>query len=394
MDLTQRIASMDLLRGLAILGILFMNIVAFAAPEPAYMSPAWVGEPSLSDKIAYSFQYIFANSRFYSLFCLLFGAGLVMFWQRAELKGYNAKALISSRLRWLLLFGILHLTLLFFGDILISYALCGMLLVSAISDDSDRLMRRGIIFIGVATAIFTLVAFLSLGEVPKEERMLAIPLSPEDASALINQATGSFGAMVWYNIKYGGVLLLALPLMFWLLGGIMLLGMALIKRGFFYKGLSNKQEFTLFIIGFALSAGQLTLLWLGDFLENFALLLPANMVAAVMLAVAIGSRGVKMCNNNSQFCMPLQYAGRMAFSLYIFQSLTMTILFRWLAPELFGAMPRVELLGIAAVMTILQLLLATWWQTKIGQGPLERMWRHLIYRNHQSQNKKIEPSIT
>lgn len=392
MDLSQRIASMDLLRGLAILGILFMNIVAFAAPEPAYMSPAWAGEPSFSDKVVYSIQFVFANSKFYSLFCLLFGAGLVMFWQRAEAKGYDAKSLLKSRLRWLLLFGALHLTLLFFGDILVSYALCGMLLLGSIARDSDKLMRRGLIFIGVASTIFVLVACMTLVEAPKDEQMLAIPLTSEEAAALINQATGSFGDMVWYNIKHGGILVLALPMMFWLLGGIMVLGMALMKNDFFNKGLSNKKEFTLFILGFLLSAGQLVMIWQSDFLSGFALLLPANAVAAIMLAVAIASRGVKICNNKQNFCMPLQYAGRMAFSLYIFQSITMTLLFRWISPDLFGVLSRIDLIGVAVVMTVIQLLLATWWQTKIGQGPLEKLWRHLIYRKHQPQTKEVEPS--
>jgi len=383
MDLSKRIASMDLLRGLAILGILFMNIVAFSAPEPAYMSPAWQGEPSMADKLAYSFQFMLANSRFYSLFCLLFGAGLVMFWQRAEFKGFDANALTKTRLHWLMLFGAVHLSLLFFGDILVSYAICGLIILGKVNWESDKLLRRGIIYIAISATIFSLIASMDLIDVPKEERMLPIPLSLDDANALINQATGSVLDMIWYNVKHGGVLVLAMPLMFWVLGGIMLLGMGLMKSDFFDNGLSNKREFSLFALGFCLSGVQLAMMWQTDFLSGFALMMPLNAVAAILLAVAVASRGAKLCKNNPNILMPLQYAGRMAFSLYIFQSLTMTLLFRWIRPDLFGQLARIEMLGVALVMTLAQLFIAIWWQTKIGQGPLEKMWRHLIYRNHQ-----------
>jgi len=315
----------------------------------------------------------------------LFGAGLVMFWQQAEAKGFEPKRLLTTRLRWLLLFGVLHLTLLFFGDILVSYALCGMLILSKVTWDSKALIRRGVIYISISTTIFTLAAAATLIDVPKEESMLQIPLNVDQVSALIERATGSVSQMLWYNIEHGGTLVLAFPLLFWLLGGIMLVGMGLMKDSFFINGLSNKHEFRLFSIGLLLSGSQLVLQWQTDFLNAFSLFIPVNSVAAVMLAVAIASRGVKICINNSHVCMPLQYAGRMAFTLYIFQSLIMTLVFRWLSPELFGALSRVELLGIAALMTIVQLILATWWQTKIGQGPLERMWRFLIYRHHQPQ---------
>jgi len=387
MDSVQRIASMDLLRGLAILGILFMNIVAFAAPEPAYISPAWAGEPSMSDKVAYSIQYLFANSRFYSLFCLLFGAGMVMFWQRAQDKGFDGQSLLMTRLRWLLLFGVLHITLLFFGDILLTYALCGFILFTKVTWDADKLIKRGLIYLSISTVLWLLIAGIFLIELPDNEQMMPIPLAAEDVTILVDQAIGTVGQMLWYNGKLGGAMILGFPILFWLLGGIMLLGMGLMKRDFFNHGLSNSHEFLLFSIGLALSVGQLAVQWQTQFLNGFSLFMPANAIAAILLALAVASRGVKVCLTNPQFSMPLQYAGRMAFSLYIFQSITMTLLFRWLAPQLFGALSRSEMLGVAVVMTIIQLILATWWQTRIGQGPLEKLWRGLIYRNHQPINR-------
>jgi len=381
MDLTKRIASMDLLRGFAVLGILIMNIVAFAAPEPAYMSPAWAGTASFADELTYSAQFLVANGRFYSLFCLLFGAGLVMFYQRAQFKGFDADKLLKSRLRWLLLFGVLHLTLFFYGDILVTYALCGMLLFSSIKNDGRVLIRRGIIYIFVAIVIFTGLALLTLIESPDNESFLGYPIAPSKIQALSAQATGSVGQMIWYNVKHGGPLVLSLPLMFWLLGGIMTLGMGLMKQDFFNKGLSNRLELLFISIGIILSSGQLLLLWQTAFVDELMLFIPANMLAAIFIAVAVASRGIKICQNNPNFAMPLQYAGRMAFSLYIFQSLAMTIMFRWVAPQLFSTISRLEMMAVVLIMTILQLILATWWQTKIGQGPLEKLWRWLIYRN-------------
>ncbi|NRA62718.1 MAG: DUF418 domain-containing protein [Psychrobium sp.] len=381
MDLSQRISSMDLLRGLAILGILFMNIVAFSAPDEAYMSPAWHAMATDSDKMVFSVQFMLAHSKFYSLFCLLFGAGMVMFWQRAEAKGFDAKKLTRSRMAWLLLFGALHLTFLFFGDILFIYAVCAFCIMGKVTWDGDKTVRRGMIYMTVGVLLLSLMAALTLIPMPKGQEMMLLPQSSDILAGKVAQATGSFGDMILYNLKTGGAMVAGLPIMFWLLGGIMLVGMGLMKNGFFSRGFSNGAELTLFAVGFTLTASQLAMMWQTDFVNLFSLFVPLNALGAVMLALAVASRLIKCCIKNPNFLMPLQYAGRMAFSLYILQSIIMTLLFKWIAPEMFGNTSRLDAMGIAAIVIALQLILATIWQTKIGQGPLEKMWRHLTYRS-------------
>ncbi|MDP2560460.1 DUF418 domain-containing protein [Psychrobium sp. 1_MG-2023] len=384
MESPNRIASLDLLRGIAILGILFMNIVAFGAPEIAYISPAWLGEISLGDKLAYSGQFIFANARFISLFCILFGAGLVLYWQKLEQKNIAPLPILKTRLHWLLLFGSLHLTILFFGDILLTYAICGLIVLNKVLWTQEKLMRNAIIYLTVGFVLFTGVAALMLLPSPDEE-IFPLVLTEAKAAVEIANATGSFIEMIFYNLAYGVPLVLGLVLLFWFVGGLMLLGMALLKNGFFERGFSNKLEVVLIVSGLILSATQLSFIWQTDFLSAFFLLLPVNQLAAIFITLGVSSRLIKMVTANNQLLLPLQYAGKMAFSLYIFQSIVMTLLFRVFMPELFGALSRTELLGVALVMTIIQLVIATFWQTKIGQGPLEKIWRRLIAKKLNAQ---------
>ena len=379
----ERISSLDLLRGIAILGILFMNIVGFAMPEVAYMNVNWHGVATETDKLSFALQYFFAKERFIALFCVLFGAGMVVFWQRAQAKYFEPIALLRKRMAWLLLFGILHLTFLFYGDILILYATCAFLIIKSVPNDDEKLMRRGIIYTAIGMVIFMCLAALMLLEldVNSGKSMLGYPYTVEEANDLINSAVGSYGNMISYNLKTGWGVLVAWAIYFFTISGPMLIGMSLIKKGFFKKGFSLRTELMLILVGSVMSASQLYMIMNTDFTVDFWLIAPFNTIGGLLVILFVSSRIVKAVSKKSHWLMPLQHVGRMAFSLYIFQSITMTLLFRVILADHFGQWHLGELMAIAAVTSIVQIILASWWQGKIGQGPLEKLWRKLIYRN-------------
>ena len=120
-----RLASLDNIRGIAMLGILFMNLLSIAGPFAAYSNPHWHNQGSFTDTLVFSFQHLFFDTRFMSLFCLLFGAGLALLWDKLQQRGYQPEKIIYRRLRWLLLFGFIHGVFIWFGDILFNYALAG-----------------------------------------------------------------------------------------------------------------------------------------------------------------------------------------------------------------------------------------------------------------------------
>jgi uncharacterized protein len=121
-----RITAIDALRGLAILGILVMNVPFHANILTGYVP---FDTPLLSDQVIIFLQSMLADGRFRSLFCLLFGVGMAIQFQSCANKGLPYRTFLTSRLKWLLLFGILHAVLVFGGDILMLYSLCGYLLV-------------------------------------------------------------------------------------------------------------------------------------------------------------------------------------------------------------------------------------------------------------------------
>src|SRR5712692_4927581 len=122
----ERIASLDVLRGLAVLGILVMNIQSFAMIEAAYSNPTAFGDLKGANYLVWLLSHVLADQKFMTIFSMLFGAGIVLMTGRREQAGRRSAAVHYRRMGVLALFGLLHAYLLWYGDILFSYALCGM----------------------------------------------------------------------------------------------------------------------------------------------------------------------------------------------------------------------------------------------------------------------------
>src|SRR5712692_3063027 len=123
----ERIASLDVLRGLAVLGILVMNIQSFAMIEAAYSNPTAFGDLKGANYLVWLLSHVLADQKFMTIFAMLFGAGIVLMTGRREKAGLRTAAVHYRRMGALALFGILHAYVFWYGDILFSYALCGML---------------------------------------------------------------------------------------------------------------------------------------------------------------------------------------------------------------------------------------------------------------------------
>ncbi|MFD2135723.1 DUF418 domain-containing protein [Novosphingobium resinovorum] len=131
-----RLETLDLIRGVAVLGILAINIAGFAGPMIGTTTPTLLHPVSPLDEAAWAFSFLFFEGKMRALFTLLFGAGLVLFHERAEAAGRDGDQIQLRRLGWLLLLGIAHYLLLWWGDILFLYAACGIaaLLMRPLSD--------------------------------------------------------------------------------------------------------------------------------------------------------------------------------------------------------------------------------------------------------------------
>lgn len=132
--------TLDALRGFAVMGILAMNIVGFAMPEWAYISPGLFSD-SLGDRISWLFSFVFVEGKMRGLFSLLFGASMMLIIERTEAKGKDAAKVHYARMFWLALFGLAHYFLFWFGDILFTYAAIGCIAFLLHDWEPERLIK-------------------------------------------------------------------------------------------------------------------------------------------------------------------------------------------------------------------------------------------------------------
>src|SRR3954469_890664 len=123
-----RITTLDTIRGIAVMGIFSVNVIAFAMPEAAYFNPAAYGGTHGASLGIWVANYVLIDGKMRGLFSLLFGASTLLVIQRAEAEGLDPRRVHFRRMAWLLVFGLGHFFLLWYGDILTLYAIIGFLL--------------------------------------------------------------------------------------------------------------------------------------------------------------------------------------------------------------------------------------------------------------------------
>ena len=148
---TTRIDAIDVLRGVALLGILLMNVQSFAMPQAAYFNPTAYGDLEGADLYVWVAGRMLADQKFMTIFSMLFGAGIVLMAGRAEARG-DARRVHYRRMGWLLVIGLLHAHLLWPGDVLFLYAVCGMLVYPLRWQPPGRLLALGAGLLAVSWA--------------------------------------------------------------------------------------------------------------------------------------------------------------------------------------------------------------------------------------------------
>lgn len=395
-----RIATLDFMRGVAVLGILFANIVAFSQPMAAYFWPGALTRPmGGADEAVWLFQYLFIDGKMRGLFALLFGAGMVLF---VDAKGARLQV---RRLAWLAVFGLAHFFLLFRGDILFAYAMCGMLVLPMVRSPARTLLTLGL---GLYLLGGLYQCLWDLPRLEQERRVLAAcPETVEcliteddrvywaDRDRLLQQARaetavmrGGFTGIVTSNWHDHGsepvegallALLETLPLM--------LVGMGLQRAGFFAGTIPLRALRNWGLAGIVAGA-VLTLplaQWVGGaghppVRSSYAFLGPAQIVRLPMIlgmaACLVWLAGGLVSGWLGQRIVA---AGRMAFSNYLGMSLLMAVLYQGWGLGRFGEQGRVELLQSVLAGWIVMLAWSQPWLARFRHGPLEWLWRCLAY---------------
>lgn len=395
----ERVEALDVLRGFALLGILLMNIEAFVGPLNAAMTglnPALTG----ADRWADALIYLLVQGKFYTLFSLLFGVGFAVMMTRAEAFGRPFTGLYARRLLALAAFGAAHGLLIWSGDILLTYALTGALMLWLFGRmPVSRLPRWGILAYlapALLTFLFALMFQMAQND-PGKSAELGQQITERaehwqqtlQAQRQAYGSEGSFAAATAQRADDVAQLLTYIP--FW---APAILGMFLIGAWFWRSGVIAEPERhsevfrRLRFRGFALGLPLVAL--------SFRLLPTVDLYrmdytsASAGLTMALGNLALCLAYA-STLVLALQHprwknrvawlapAGRMALSNYLIQSLICVGIFYGYGLGYFEQLSRAWQIPFVLAVFGLQVLYSRWWLARFRFGPAEWLWRAATY---------------
>lgn len=398
----QRLVSLDFIRGIAVLGILFANITAFGQPFYGYFWPDALAEPATAgDKYVWLFQTVFVDNKFRGLFSLLFGAGIYLFLERAWSRG-RGRALQFRRLAILGLFGVAHYFLIWRGDILTIYAFSGMLALAFV-----RFTARSQLFTGLGLYVFGLLlmtammgANLAAATVPafaeqmdeaSRNQILEAPneILETSAAEVTLYRDGGYLEIVEKVVKEDAGMLVQQVLMVGLLEtlGLVLIGMGLYRMGFF-GGAFDARKMKLWgwigvIVGAVVTVPIALMPYQADFPFYLTLFVfnGIGRVGQLPMVLGLAALLVLWAPTATQGWLGSRFsaAGRMAFSNYLGTSIVMMFVFHGWALGLFGYLHRVELFGVVLLAWAAMLAWSKLWLARYRYGPLEWLWRCMTY---------------
>lgn len=408
----QRIALLDTLRGFALLGILPMNIPTFAFSYYAYMYPPLSGGFPGPDMYAWAFGHVFFEMKMMTIFSMLFGAGVVLLTSRHARRGSPATALFLRRSAWLAIIGLLHAYLLWYGDILFSYALCGLVVFAM-----RRARPRTLITVGLLLMLIPTLVNLGIGAAMHELRAAALEataaLDPGEAphrggaveawegfrssfyptaeTVAAERAAREGGFLDYLRMNAPQALEMQTFLLLlwgvWRITGAMLLGAALLKLGFLDGRASTRACAMLGVGGLAIGLPlaalgacltiadhfDIVMLFLRDSQLNYWASLPAALGYTGCIALLVRSGAL------TGLLSVFADIGRMALTNYLAQTILCLLLFTSLGLNLWNQLSRVELWGCVIAIWLVQAIVSVLWLRRFQFGPAEWLWRSLTY---------------
>jgi uncharacterized protein len=423
---SERISSVDLLRGFSLMGILIMNITDFAGPGWNYAIPLTTVKPVFNgphwkaNTIVWFLRWILAEGKMRALFSMLFGAGVILLTSRAEKRGAGVRAadIYTRRNMWLVLFGMLHCFLIWNGDILFFYGVAALMFLFPFRNLKPKTLIWTAVVVLLLNTLVVQVgqgvgAYHEMKQAQKANAALAQhqTLTEDQIAALkswkdiqdrwrpgtkllyrdiaehqhgwLSQAADAGDAFRGETIgAYAG---------FGDWFGLMLLGMGLFRLGFFSLKLETRTYALTALIGLGI-AWPLTFwgcwhAWRGGF-DMFQTGLVLNVpYDLTRVTGALGNAAVLLLMMRAGvfkwLLARVAAVGQMALSNYILTSLTMKTIFVWGAWHWYGYVEYYKLYYAVAGMWLVNLIFSTLWLKKFQFGPIEWCLRSLTYWKRQ-----------
>ncbi|UXH79064.1 DUF418 domain-containing protein [Roseateles amylovorans] len=419
-----RLHTIDMLRGFALLGILAANIDTFAGPESFHnipiglAQPAFVGWHAPLDLLIFSFKWFFIEGKMRALFAMLFGAGVVLFTQRlaGANRGMEEADAFHRRNMWLIVFGFLHGVLIWSGDILLMYGATALLCLYPLRHlPARRLMVVGLIVWAVGGTWGLSNAFRA-GDTLRDGRALheavaakaqGLPLTPAQTSLLAKkdkqdmerQAKATAAVEKVHAEAYldgfrsrASAFLNFVSWIFtsgWIAEvlGAMLVGMGLYKSGFLSGQWRTRTYAAICMTGYGLAAPVVAFgIWAAH-QEGFSAY--ANMrwlylpyIGVQILVMFANAAALLLLSRWAPFApiaARLRDVGRMALTNYILTSLLCKIVFVWSPLALYGRLEYYQYHYVVVSIWLVNLTFSGLWMRHFRFGPLEWIWRSLTY---------------
>ena len=408
---TNRIAEVDIIRGFALFGVLLVNVVAFnsllfAQTDPMYYLTLPPGQEALIDQIGSVIIRIFAEAKFYPIFSFLFGLGFYIFMDRAEQKYqqrsyknlgntenqiFKPRQLFKRRCFFLLLFGIVNLVFIWYGDILHTYGILGFLLLFFIKKEPKQIKGWIVGLFTISILLYVVLGFFT---------ELAIQMKGSEAiasSELLQMSKevyteGSFLSVVSFRLTQEIPMVLG-NLLFWApkILAMFLLGILSGKLKIFHDiagnwnlivktakitgGISLITTISTLFFGFQvfpLPAVVLTPLEI-LFGELTSIFLSIFYISAVIILIRL--------NKFTKLFEYLKYTGQMALTNYLVQCFVCSLVFYGYGLGYLNNMSITGGILFTILLFIIQMIYSKAWLTRHSYGPLEKLWRQLTYGN-------------
>lgn len=387
-SLGERIEVLDVLRGAALFGIIAANMRGFNGPLAAYMNHTLMWTDPVS-RAAQVFVDLFIQGKFITLFSFMFGIGFAIQMERADARGIESRVFYLRRLAVLLLFGILHVVLVWWGDILAPYALLGFVLLLFRKRSQRSLLRWSAGLYAYPAVLGAVMLALHSAGVPIP---MPPPTTPEELQRVIGvYSSGTYAEIVAENIQELPFQAFGLVFFYPRVLGIFLFGLWVWREGII-RDLTSRTHL--------LRRCQKHGLWVGVVFNAAAVavkeIFHPNPIAPSgwgMLAMVTANIGIPAGSlfyastlallwQNARWrarLRPFGAVGRTALSNYLLQSAVCTTLYYSWGGGLYGRVgPLLGLLPTVAIYSA-QVGLSVWWLRRFTSGPMEWLWRRLTY---------------
>ena len=392
---TDRLETLDVLRGFALLGILAMNIRAMAAPFGTYMYPFGLFEYTGANRAAYIFTSAAFDLKMMGLFSMLFGVSVLLYAAKPTESGLPPRALWFRRMFWLLVIGLVHSYLIWNGDILVPYALCGLLLlwwVRRLSAAALIGVASGLLLVGALLSIGHGMAWDAMSDAARAEEIAMWMPSAEQTREELDVMLGGYADIVRHRAPDAFMFqtFIFAVFFFWRCSGMMLLGMGLYKAGFL-DGRHSAGTYAL-VAALCLPVG-LMLAWYGTVeLQRVGFGMPQRTVAdlwnyagAILASVGYAAVLVFVVKRGvfGAVRRALAAVGQMALTNYLLQSVITSVVFLGWGFGFAGRLDYAAQLMVVAAIWAFQLAFSSWWVARYRFGPAEWLWRSLTYWRRQ-----------